>query len=481
MSKQLPKSPSLDWLRSEAKSLLKSIKAGDPTILEAIKPFYKLPKEPKLADAQFLLALYYGFESWPKLKAEVESRTLGEFNEEAIVRSAVGDDSSLAKNWLNRSPERFSTFLLALVAGDFQIVESCLKADPGLVSQKIGPLQATPIVYLCFSKLKKKEDVKCLSLLLRMGSDPNTIYLDGRFPDWPLSVLYGVSGVQNNPEMTEVLLKAGANPTDGESVYHSSEHQDLKCLKLLFEYGAQIKGNDFLRVLDWENLEGCQLMLANGADPNNPPAIVHAIRRGRSKEIIETLLAAGADPNQTDNAGRTPYLFAALKKRNDLAGLFKEDLTEIGKWLINSPDADLKKAQAEAKQNPEFVANLLNDIAGGNQIEEAKRVIQLKHGISLRNTEGSTPLHQACWNGHIEIVKLLLEAGADLEIRDGAHNGTPIGWATHAPVIVGHKGPYAEIVKLLLEAGAELKPDSYFKGDPEIDKVIQDHLAKTTD
>ena len=146
-----------------------------------------------------------------------------------------------------------------------------------------------------------------------------------------------------------------------------------------------------------------------------------------------------------------------------------------------SPEADLKKAQVEAKENPEFVANLLNDIAGGNQIEEARRVIQLKHGISLRNTEGSTPLHQACWNGHIEIVKLLLEAGAELEIRDGAHNGTPLGWTTHAAVIVGHKGPYAEIVKLLLDAGAELKPDTYFKGDPEIDKVIQDHLAKTTD
>lgn len=229
MSKQLPKSPSLDWLRSEAKSLLKSIKAGDPTILEAIKPFYKLPKEPKLADAQFVLALYYGFESWPKLKAEVESRTLGEFNEEAIVRSAVGDDSSLAKNWQNHAPEKFTTFLLALVVGDFQTVESCLKADPGLVSQKTGPLQATPIVYLCFSKLKKREDVQCLNLLLKLGSDPNTIYVDSRFPDWPLSVLYGVSGVQNNPGMTEALLKAGANPTDGESVYHSSEHQDLKC------------------------------------------------------------------------------------------------------------------------------------------------------------------------------------------------------------------------------------------------------------
>lgn len=479
MSKQLPKSPSLDWLRSEAKSLLKSIKAGDPAILEAIKPFYKLPKEPKLADAQFVLALYYGFESWPKLKAEVESRTLSEFDENAIVASAVGDDNSLAKNWLKHSPEKFTTFLLAIVAGDFQIVEKYLADDPSLALAKTGPLEAPPIVYLCFSKLKKSDDVKCMSLLLKLGADPNTTFIDSRFPDWPLSILYGASGWQNNPAMTEVLLKAGANPTDGESVYHSSEHQDLKCLKLLFEYGAEIKGNEFLRVLDWENLEGCKLMLAHGADPNNPPAIVHAIRRGRSKQIIETLLAAGADPNQTDNAGRTPYLVARLYKRADLVGLFEEKLTEIGKWLVNSPDANLEKARQEAEKNPEYVANLLNDIASSGQVEEAKRVVQLEHGLSMRNTEGSTPLHQACWNGHIEVVKVLLQAGADIEVRDGAHNGTPLGWTTHAAVIVGHKGPYPQIVQLLLDAGAEVKPDTYFEGDPEIDKVIQDHLAKT--
>jgi hypothetical protein len=59
MSRQLPPRPSLEYLKKRAKELLAESQRRDPTL--------------RLADAQFALARAYGFASWPKLKAYVES------------------------------------------------------------------------------------------------------------------------------------------------------------------------------------------------------------------------------------------------------------------------------------------------------------------------------------------------------------------------------------------------------------------------
>ncbi len=44
----------------------------------------------------------------------------------------------------------------------------------------------------------------------------------------------------------------------------------------------------------------------------------------------------------------------------------------------------------------------------------------------------STPLHQAAGNGHIEVVKLLVQRGARLDVKDILFGGTPAGWANYA-------------------------------------------------
>jgi ankyrin repeat protein len=40
-----------------------------------------------------------------------------------------------------------------------------------------------------------------------------------------------------------------------------------------------------------------------------------------------------------------------------------------------------------------------------------------------------TALHLAAGGGHTEVVRLLLDAGADTTIRDSMHDATPLGWA----------------------------------------------------
>jgi peptide-methionine (S)-S-oxide reductase len=43
----------------------------------------------------------------------------------------------------------------------------------------------------------------------------------------------------------------------------------------------------------------------------------------------------------------------------------------------------------------------------------------------------STPLHQAAFAGHLDVVALLVERGADRDVRDLLYQGTPEDWAGH--------------------------------------------------
>ena len=52
--------------------------------------------------------------------------------------------------------------------------------------------------------------------------------------------------------------------------------------------------------------------------------------------------------------------------------------------------------------------------------------------LNPRGNHGhSTPLHQAVAAGHLDVVRLLVERGARLDVRDTMWDGTPLGWAEH--------------------------------------------------
>jgi ankyrin repeat protein len=62
------------------------------------------------------------------------------------------------------------------------------------------------------------------------------------------------------------------------------------------------------------------------------------------------------------------------------------------------------------------------------------------------NHAHSTPLHQAVFAGHDAVVRLLVERGARLDIKDTVYQGTPLGWAEY--------GGQVEIAKYLRAHGA---------------------------
>jgi ankyrin repeat protein len=67
------------------------------------------------------------------------------------------------------------------------------------------------------------------------------------------------------------------------------------------------------------------------------------------------------------------------------------------------------------------------------------------------NPEGhhshSTPLHQAIWSEKLDVVQLLVERGARLDMKDLVYEGTPLGWAEY--------GGKKEIAEYLRSVGAK--------------------------
>ena len=84
----------------------------------------------------------------------------------------------------------------------------------------------------------------------------------------------------------------------------------------------------------------------------------------------------------------------------------------------------------------------------------------LRVARSLCNDIGGSPLHAACWGGNLDIVKELLNHGADININDSKY-----GSALHPAV----DNKYEQIVKKLLKNGCNTKVRAKLTYDNDID------------
>src|SRR6266508_1597553 len=112
MRKQLPPAPDLEELKQEAQTLLRDFQEGDPEAAERLRPIVSLSPaaRPMLVDAQHVIAREYGFASWPKLKARVESAAFETGDPVELFKAAVNSgDATGLRRILKRFPELMST------------------------------------------------------------------------------------------------------------------------------------------------------------------------------------------------------------------------------------------------------------------------------------------------------------------------------------------------------------------------------------
>jgi ankyrin repeat protein len=436
----------LEQLRKQAKELTRAARADDAQALARFGG-----REPILARAQLVLAREHGYASWPALVAAVEA------NAEAFVHAATDGRRARAAAMLAARPEIERDPWARLVLG---------RGWEGDAGQPGGPRGWAPLLYVCHSCFASPA---LAAHLLERGADPNAFF-ENRYGR--MSALYGASGVVHDAEITRLLLAAGADPDDGESLYHATEAESPQCLALLLAHGAQTRDTWALaHALDEDDrVEHVRLLLDAGADPNEGALLAHAVRRGRGAPILALLAERGADLERPggetwrgDVPLRTAYQHAVLRGRDDAAAV----LAELGAATDVAPE-DLAVAAIARGERPavELAGQLDPDgqevvilAALRGQLELVVDVL----GPGFRGVVGGSPvgtlLHHAAWVGDADLVRTLLARGADPSAPGQGDFTTPLGWAARASIY--HETPgrdYVAVAEALLAAGNELEP-----------------------
>src|SRR4051794_3734329 len=455
----------LERARREAKRLLRDARARGEFM--------------QLADAQLAVARALGEASWPRLVRRAEAEAVArEDRARRLVEEATNGRRDHAEALLALDPGLGRQgFDAALVLGEAERVAAALARDPSAATRPTGARDWLPLLYVTHSAFLGGERtdglVECAQALLDAGADPDAAWQHPEFG--ALGALYGAAGVAHEPRMTALLLEAGANPDDDESVYHATETSDLTCLRLLLEAGARVEGTNALaHALDTEDPAKLQLLLDHEPGRDVTDSLLWAIYRDRSAPIVRTLIEHGADLEARDPQNdRTPYGLAWRMGRPDLCEL----LAELGARREGGPidellglvfAGDREGARRLAREHPERVEQVrtvyfeaLHQAAAEGRTGAVAILLDLGVPIDLPGEMGGTPLHHAAWWGHGDVVELLLARGADPH-RPNAAGATPLAAAAHGSFecpgpVVGGGTDHLAIAQRLVAAGAVIE------------------------
>src|SRR5688572_28380174 len=343
--RDLPAHPRLEHLKRQAKTLRKAYVDGDVEAAERVHAVLGPKAELKLTDAQRVIAREYGFKTWARLRTHVQAARGREEAVDAFLGAVLAGDAGRAREVLRAEPAIAESSLhVAAVLGLEGEVRRQLGDDPGLIAVKAGKPPGDALLWLCYSPFHGESADRDAGLegsaraLLAAGADANTV--DGQYG---IAALYAVTGHRNVPRIARLLLDAGANPTDGESVFHAAEHYHEEALELLLQYGVQLNyrgewGNTalyfLLRYFDIGTGEqpvdrGLRWLLDHGADPNvrcgreEETSLHMAVRQGQRPDVVKLLLEHGADLHAWRGDGRTAWMLAQRGAHAELASLLE--------------------------------------------------------------------------------------------------------------------------------------------------------------
>ena len=481
---RLPDDPSLEQLKNQAKTLQRFVRAGVPEALDQVREFHprltsiaaetREARSFSRADAQLVVARRHGFSSWPKLRAHLDvvkryrrsphrAAVGGQLNNDAdradeFLRLAClthgGDDPGRweqAAQLLASHPELpASSIHGAAAAGDVTATSALLARDRAAANREGGPHDWTPLLYLAYSTIDDRtagrSHVDVARRLLDAGADANAGYLWEGLPS-PYTALTGaLSSAHSQPiDLARLLLERGADANDSQALYElglPGADDDTDALELLYEFGlgtggggtwharlaplhptpSQLVEDELIKAAAWNRPRRARVVLQHPVDPAGR-GTSHPIFEGRTPyelavlngnaAVVELLEAAGAKPDQSDP--ELEFLGACMRAdRRTIDRLRTSDSTIVARAITRR----LHQISVAADQD---------------RPDAVKLMVELGFDVNAADPSPhqQTALHGAAYNGNLELVRYLVEHGADLDAEDCSYHSTAAGWAEH--------------------------------------------------
>ena len=429
-----------------------------------------------LHDAQLVLARSYGFDSWPKLKAYVDGVTVQRLvdavraNDLTAVESLIdrrpevanmevsGDNEHRAIHYavLDRSPDmvrllmrrgadaragiyphRDATAALVLAhdRGYDDIIAIILEEEAKRAASTKSEGESANQPEGALTAAVRANRPKLLAELLAKGFDPNEpthlANVDGAILSAGHPLHY--CATHGKLAMAKILLEAGADPNvhvyaSGNSVYRAYMSGNAEMIALLEQYGGVVDGIT-VGILGLEE-KARQLLESEASGTLDPKAFGNP--PGPDSSIADDLLWGAAGAGQ-------PEIVRMCLARIDRP----RDASYWYNMLREPMYIGMRRNKAERKAMLECFRLLL------------ERADPSVHGDRSRGwVGGRTLLHDLSGSRHdmppvdrVLIATMLLDAGARLDIRDDLLQSTPLGWAC--------RWGRVELVRLLLERGAD--------------------------
>jgi uncharacterized protein len=300
----------------------------------------------------------------------------------------------------------------------------------------------------------RADDLELTRMLLRAGADPTRA---NRYGVTPLQL----AAVNGSLTASTALLEAGADPNvvlpEGETILMTAARTGQpQLLRLLIDRGAAVDAREKWygeTALIWavaeNHADAAKVLIDKGADVNGRSAPLTFPRRRTGQSVLalgswtplmyaarenaleagRALVAAKADLNATDPDGATALVIAIINANYDFAAL----LIDAG--------ADPNVVDKEAAMGPLYAAIDMHRLAVGHgrpnprpsgtlgAVDVIRRLLDHKADPNARLNaatfqrhhtmgdgslgKGATPFMRAAKSGEVEVMQLLLAAGAD--------------------------------------------------------------------
>lgn len=461
----------LDRFRRAAKALKASFESGEPDGLTRMRSNPPRRDGAELIHADYLhvIARENQFNSWPQMKEAIGRLGMDRAarqqrlkvalwrGQTQIIRDLIWEDPDVTDGAIGLQCALYEPRFL-----------TALDEDPDLVKTSFGG--RTPLLHLTFSKAfeafpdREPQMFEIAQALLQAGADMNDHFPAPEDDENPLSALYGAVGHAGNLKLAHWLLDHGADPNDGESLYHACEIGSSDGVRMLLAAGADPNQTNALkRAMDFDNLEMVQLLLDAGADPNEGvdgwTALHQAALRMSSEPVCRALLDAGADSSKLGR-GITAYAAAKVYGNAPLAQLMAPVPLSADEMLF------ARAAEGDAPENtfidpamlPDIYLDLVREFAGApTKLDHLTALIKIGMPWDRPDDAGVTPVQIAGWLGQPECLSFFLKLKPNLG-HVNKYGGTLFSTILHGAENnpTRENGDYIGCLRLALEHGVAL-------------------------